>query len=197
MLLCQRIYSQQICWNYKGSWSSWKSWDDPYTKGSISKYGTGDSRTGLCFKSRGGIQYFSFYIPNYKLPTKKQRNEHMESGKWFEYSGYVNYYVNDKYPTAEALAKSNTLVIPDPRIDKTPNAQRQTRAIINIAPFKHKPEVFNVVFDDIAIGIDIREIKFEGEKKHRNKGRIVANVAQTILLFPFGIGSWWWNPTAE
>lgn len=31
-------------------------------------------------------------------------------------------------------------------------------------------------------------------KKKVKAGRVVANIAQTLLLFPFGIGSWWWNP---
>lgn len=34
-------------------------------------------------------------------------------------------------------------------------------------------------------------------KKKVKAGRVVANIAQTILLFPFGIGSWWWNPARE
>lgn len=38
---------------------------------------------------------------------------------------------------------------------------------------------------------------FTGQKKHTNKGRVVANIAQSILLFPIGIGSWWWNPVRE
>lgn len=28
-------------------------------------------------------------------------------------------------------------------------------------------------------------------------GRVVANILQTVLLFPVGIGSWWWNPPKE
>lgn len=34
-------------------------------------------------------------------------------------------------------------------------------------------------------------------KKKVNSGRVVANIAQSILLFPIGIGSWWWNPARE
>lgn len=36
-----------------------------------------------------------------------------------------------------------------------------------------------------------------GTKKKVKGGRVVANIVQSILLFPFGIGSWWWNPARE
>lgn len=31
-------------------------------------------------------------------------------------------------------------------------------------------------------------------KKKVKGGRVVANIAQSLLLFPFGLGSWLWNP---
>lgn len=34
-------------------------------------------------------------------------------------------------------------------------------------------------------------------KKKVKGGRVIANIAQSILLFPFGLGSWLWNPTRE
>jgi hypothetical protein len=34
-------------------------------------------------------------------------------------------------------------------------------------------------------------------KKKVKGGRVVANIAQSIFLFPWGIGSWWWNPARE
>lgn len=34
-------------------------------------------------------------------------------------------------------------------------------------------------------------------KKKVKGGRVVANIAQSLLLFPIGIGSWWWNPARE
>ncbi len=34
-------------------------------------------------------------------------------------------------------------------------------------------------------------------KKKVKGGRVVANIAQSLLLFPIGLGSWWWNPARE
>lgn len=34
-------------------------------------------------------------------------------------------------------------------------------------------------------------------KKKVVAGRVVANIAQSIFLFPYGIGSWWWNPARK
>lgn len=34
-------------------------------------------------------------------------------------------------------------------------------------------------------------------KKKVKGGRVVANIAQSLLLFPFGLGSWLWNPARE
>lgn len=36
-----------------------------------------------------------------------------------------------------------------------------------------------------------------GTKKKVKGGRVVANIAQSLLLFPIGIGSWLWNPARE
>lgn len=39
--------------------------------------------------------------------------------------------------------------------------------------------------------------KFAYKTKKVKAGRVVANVAQSILLFPIGLGSWLWNPARE
>lgn len=39
--------------------------------------------------------------------------------------------------------------------------------------------------------------KIAYKTKKIKAGRVVANVAQSILLFPIGLGSWWWNPARE
>ena len=172
--------------NYCGDWSPWQS-----GYGEISHY-VDDS--GVILKTPGGQPYFRFQINNYIAPTKKQLKEHLKSGEWFEYTGVVEYSVNDTYPTAEALAKASRFVIPNPRRDQTPSVLRKTTCRIRIQPYKKLPANYNIFFDNIGVGIDISEMTFQGQKKHTRGGRVVANIAQSIFLFPFGIGSWWWNP---
>lgn len=172
--------------NYKGSWSQWSK-----AYGSISHY---DDESGIILKSPGGLTYFSFQIDHYVPPTKKELKEHLKSGEWFTYTGIVEYSVNDQYPTAEALAKASTFVIPDPRKDLTPTVLRRTSCNISIAPYKKLPACYNIWFDGIGVGIDIQGLTFKGQKKRTHRGRVAANIVQSILLFPIGIGSWWWNP---
>lgn len=175
--------------NYRGDWSSWQP-----AYGEISHY-VDDS--GIILKTPGGQTYFSFQITNYIPPTKKQLKEHLRSGQWFEYSGVVEYSVNDAYPTAESLAKASRFVIPNPRVDQTPSVLRRTTCRIKIEPYKKLPSNYNVYFDNIGVAISIQGMTFQGQKKHTNGGRVVANIAQSIFLFPIGIGSWWWNPVRQ
>lgn len=172
--------------NYRGDWSSWQS-----EYGEISHY-VDDS--GIILKTPGGQPYFRFQITNYVAPTKKQLKEHLKTGEWFEYTGIVEYSVNDTYPNAESLARASRFVIPNPRTDQTPSVLRKTTCRIRIQPYKKLPANYNVFFDNVGVAIDISGMSFQGQKKHTHGGRVVANIAQSIFLFPFGIGSWWWNP---
>ena len=181
-------FSQSICFNYKGVWSPWER-----ISTETSRY---DDGSGVVFTT-GGLTYFSFQISNFIPPSRERLKEHRKSGEWLEYSGYVEYYVNDQLPTAGDIAKECRLVRPNPRTDVTPTVKRQTYATIKIAPYKDMPEVYNLRFDDIAIGISIQGLRFDSsskKKSSRKKKRIVANVFQSILLFPIGLGSWAWNP---
>lgn len=182
--------AQNVCFNYMGSWSDWSR-----TYGDIKKYSNGNGY----LLDMNGLKYFSFQITSFFSPTKKELKEHLKTKEWFEVNGIVEYYVNDICPTAKDVAKRNFFVIPNPRVDKTPNVRRATSATIKIAPYKNKPEVYNIWFDGIGIGLDVRGLKFEGDKpnKGRRNRRLIANIAQSIFLFPIGIGSWWWNPINE
>lgn len=187
--------SQNVCaqwqesFSYKGEWSGWRN-----ASGEIQHY-TDDS--GIILKSPGGKTYFSFQISNYVAPTKKQLKEHQKSGQWFEYDGTVEYMVNDQYPDAEALAKASRFVIPNPRVDQTPSVMRRTTCKIKIEPYENTPSNYNVYFDNIGVAISVQGLIFKDQKKHTNKGRVVANIAQSIFIFPIGLGSWWWNPVKQ
>lgn len=159
--------AQSIAFSYKGDWSSW----DPIARNTYSYNFLGPSNTlkisrytdmsGIILTTSGGREILSFRINNFKMPDKKERKEHMKTGQWFSYYGTVDYYVNDAYPTAEAIAKRSYLVIPNSRTDETPSVKRHTICEIRIAPFKKEPEVWNVFFDNIGIGISTKDVKFK------------------------------------
>ena len=161
-------FSQEISFAYKGEWSSWMPICGSGISWSVSKWGGNEltisrytDMSGIVLKSPGGRDIFSFRITNFRLPDKKERKAHEKSGEWFSYYGTVDYYVNDEYPTAAALAKGNCLVVPNPRTDVTPSVKRHTVCEIRIAPFKKEPENWNIIFDGIGIGISTVGIKFK------------------------------------
>lgn len=146
------INAQSVCFRYRGEWSSWR-----YCPGKISKY---TDNSGLILKTQGGTEFFKFHINYYSKPSKKVLKQAKKSGKWLEYRGTVEYYVNDEYPTAEAFCKDNQFVIPNPRHDKTPNVKRKTSCTIEIAPFKKHPEIYYIAFDNVAIEISVEGLKW-------------------------------------
>lgn len=151
MFCPESISAQRANFWYKGEWSSW----DSYPGRTFSN----DNNTIIVLKTPGGQQYFAFSIDNFIPPSKKELKSHQKSGEFFEYRGTVEYCVNDKYPTAEALAKACTFVLPNPRYDQTPTVTRTASARICIAPYKKKPTVFNIWFDNIGIAIYVSDFK--------------------------------------
>lgn len=147
--------AQDVAFCYGGDWSSWYPVD-----AKVSAYTDG---SGIILKTSGGREFFTFQINHFIPPTKKEIKEHKKTNQWFEYTGTVTYYVSDSYPTASDLAKHNTLVRPNPRTDVTPVVKRTAIATIKIAPFKKAPYCYNVWFDGIGIGVDIRGFSF-GDK---------------------------------
>ena len=146
------ITAQRACFNYRGEWSSWHS-----TLGNVSSNST---YSAISLKTEGGLEYFSFWISNYSEPSKDERKYHEKNNVWYEYTGWVEYQVNDSYPTALEFSKASQFVIPNPRYDETPTITRKAKCKIKIAPYKKHPEVYNIWFDDIGVGVCISDLKF-------------------------------------
>lgn len=192
-ILCFTIsvvcYSQKVCFSYHGDWSSWQRFP-----GKVRAYQDG---SGLVLVSDSGKEYFKFHIRNFSRPSKQELKNHEKNQQWFSYYGSVEYYVNDTYPTADALAKASCFVIPNARQDQTPSVLRCTTGEIRIYPYKNNPKTYNIFFDNIGIGLSVKGLEFEGQKSSKNKGRVAANIVQSVLLFPIGLCSWWWNPVYD
>ena len=157
-----KAYAQSICFCYKGAWSDWKKVDyspTNYRGCSVKRY---TDLSGFLLETKPGqTTFFSFRINNFILPSKQEIKRHWKNNEWYVYTGIVEYYVNDEFPTAEALAKSNRLVCPNPRLDQTPNVKRTASATIKIAPFKKEPAVYNLWFDNIGIGFSALGFTFK------------------------------------
>lgn len=152
-ILCVNdIFAQMACFNYRGEWSHWI-----YCPGKVY---TNPQYSAITLKTDGGLAYFTFWITGYRTPTKDERKFHQKNDVWYEYTGWVEYTVNDDYPTAADLSKWKKFVLPEPRYDITPTVTRKTTCKIRIAPYKKHPEVYNVLFDNIAVAVSISGLKF-------------------------------------
>lgn len=147
------IAAQRACFNYRGEWSQWASCPG--------KVYTNSQYSSITLKTSGGLEYFSFWITGYREPTKEEKKYHQKNDVWYEYTGWVEYSVNDTYPTAADFSKSARFVVPNPRYDTTPTVTRKTNCKIKIAPYKKHPEVYNVWFDNIGVGVSISGLKFD------------------------------------
>lgn len=106
---------------------------------------------------------FKFEIDNYRRPDKKERKMHEKSNQWYEYSGWVEYYVTDDYPTIEKVLEKYKFPLIEPKGDSA-RAKRRARATIKIAPYKKEPTCFNIYFD--AVGVAISFNKWPFDKSH-------------------------------
>ena len=145
---CKSQWFESFC--YKNSWSPWKSWNG------IQIYSY-PKRSGIILKSEGGVTFFSFKT------TKQQIKEHYKKNQYFEYTGTVEYLLDEFSPTAEDIAKKSFFVHSDPRTDITPIINRRTSCIIQIAPYKKLPQLYNIWFDNIGYAIDLRNMIFSND----------------------------------
>lgn len=151
----------------------WTGWDhqgylaNSYYRGYFSASMLYDSRTntfsGLKFWSAYESSYewcFQFYMDNYIKPDNRTKKEHNKNKIWYEYSGYVEYYVSDEYPTIEKVLQHFHFPMVSPYGD-TVRVKRRARATIKIAPYKKEPTCFNIYFDGVGVGIVFSKWPFE------------------------------------
>lgn len=119
IMSCEFTSAQSICFCYKGAWSEWIveyshfSSEESLMRHFVTFYGDiyGVSDYSAISLEKNGVKYFKFTIDYpYQVAPKKVRKEHLKTGEWYVYSGTVEYYVNDGYPTAQEIAKNNITV---------------------------------------------------------------------------------------
>lgn len=158
----------KICGYYDGYWGEW---EEAYH---TNLYGMFDTTlpylkiygnySGFCTyqnTAHPSTYSFKFQITNYVVPDKKSRKEHLKSGKWYEYNGTVEYYVNNELPTIKQIMKRSSIFGSFPLITpSTDTRKRNVNATIQIAPYKDHPRVYNIWFEGVAVGIDLNTVFF-------------------------------------
>ena len=155
-LISTSIFAQiKITPYFDGYWGNWNT----------SSFEIRGSYSGFMFynETQGPWDcYFKFSIDNYRLPDSKQRKKDYKLGIWYEFTGTVEYYICDDYPTIYDLFKSSrraTFVNPQ-NPDGRPTKKVTSKAIIKIAAFKDYPVCYNIWFDNVGLGIDLNNFHF-------------------------------------
>lgn len=167
MTMAHSIRAQiSTCSWHDGYWGQWKSHTTRYTYISPSyEYDIYGSYSGFIIYKKGDhpSEYiFKFQTDSYTAPDKKTINYHMKNELWYEYSGFVEYYVTEQYPTITAILRAFEF----PKFncnsgsDGNPCVKRTARATIKIAPYKKRPKCYNIYFDNIGVAIDMEDSFF-------------------------------------
>lgn len=117
--------------------------------------------------SEGPWEYrFKFTIDNLNFPNKKQRKKDIKSGKWYEYTGTVEYYITDKFPSILSLFRSakGPLFAPAHLEDGRTTKKITSKATIKIAAFKDLPKTYNIWFDNVGFAINLNDTYFPNVK---------------------------------
>jgi len=137
---------------YDGYWGKWQSY------GNII-YGNYSSMIIYRPDNHPSDYQFKFTITNYRTPTKEEIKWHLKNNEWYQYDGFVEYYVTDKWPTIKDVFKFWNFPSITPsqhRVEEgeSPCAKRTAKAIIRIKPYKDHPNCYNFRFDDVAFAVE-------------------------------------------
>ncbi len=154
-----------------GYWSSWErryssvSWacNDLLCSITYNTYGNTNIFNGFIFRDPSFQKWdwcFKVEVNTYIPPDKKERKDHLKLNKWYEYQGWVEYYVTDEYPTIEKVLEHYLFPMIEPK-GTSARALRRAKATIRIAPYKKEPNCFNIYFDGVGVGISFNEWPFD------------------------------------
>lgn len=156
-----------LSYYYDGYWSNWWRYERVFD--SVHAKGTFD---GFCLYTSGSHPsefFFKFFISNPSKYSDYEIKQIYKSKGWLEYSGIVEYYVTDDYPTIKSQLKAiqqHKLVWGSIGGDYNERGydlyggiavKRTAKATINVQPYKprHNWRCYNIYFDDVAIGISV------------------------------------------
>lgn len=131
----------------------WGKWNDEIMCTAFGNY----SGFTIYWKTDHPSNYlFKFQIESYFPPSKDMIKSHYKNQVPFEYSGYVEYFVSDYYPTIKSALQAVGFAF----VKKEDGNIRTSKAIIKILPYKKHPRCYNILFEGIAIGIDLGRWEF-------------------------------------
>ena len=134
------------CFRLNGVWGDWK--EATYTF-KVS----GTVKNGYLYSNQPYDFQLHWTIDNYTSPSKKLKKQYKKEKKWFKYTGWVEYFVNENYPTIESLIRRNYIEL-WPSGNDSGSVKRRAKAEIWVDPdYKEIPRVINLFFDGVGVGV--------------------------------------------
>lgn len=134
-------------------WTDWKSCSSVAFRGNWSQMTAYNTVTG-----NTSTFYFRLTINGFSLPDNKTKKSHLKTKSWYEYSGSIEYWIDDEHLDFISTCSLTGFPIdanPSVKTDNTPSIIKKSTAIIKISPYKKYPEVYNVWFDDIGFAFSM------------------------------------------
>lgn len=165
--LCSVNYIQaqifQVNSWYDGFWGDWHYLYGYTFKGDCSGY-------ILHHVDKHPSEYvFKFNIDSFVMPDKKTRKKKYREGTWYEYTGTVEYYVTESYPSITNVLRKFRFPCINCKSNEEACVKRVAKAIIKVAPYKKYPYCYNIYFDEVAVGLSTTELFVELETKMKSK----------------------------
>lgn len=148
------------CAYYDGYWGQWKAQYLSYTRDCYYKiFGGYNGFTVYSTYDHPSNYSFKFQISSYTPPSKETIKYHYKNNIPFEYSGIVEYFVSESYPSIKSALKSWGFTYV--KNGDSDSYKRTVNATIKIFPYKKHPKCYNIFFDDVAIGLDLGTWEFK------------------------------------
>ena len=166
VLLCysSNSFAQiNFCAYFDGFWSPWGEVTEARVYGSYEGF-------VVHTVSEGPWNYrFKFTIHDFKVPNKKQRKKDIKANRYYEFSGTVEYYVSDIYPSALSVFRDNKgpNLLPSKNRRGNPAKKITSKATIRVAPFKDVPRNYNIWYDGVALGINLNTTYFSHKVEYK------------------------------
>lgn len=135
-------------------WYPWKKSSYVKMSGYYGQFSVHDELDGSSYF------YFRVTINNFSIPDKKTRKAHLKSDEWYEYTGYIEYWIDDDH--MDFLSCLETYAIPIKAVpwhhfDGRPSIIKKSPATIKIAPYEKYPVTYNLWFEGIGYAFFIYE----------------------------------------
>lgn len=146
----------RVCGYFDGFWSEWTNIGTAEIKGNYDGF-------IIYLPQEGPWEYrFKFNIDDMDFPNKKQRKKDIKNNKWYMFSGTVEYYVTYSHPTILQIFRDSKgpKFAPAKLSSGLPAKKVVKKATIKIEAFKDVPKIYNIWFDNVALGISLNNSRF-------------------------------------